>query len=203
MLSIIVSNGSDSKSFQLDPNFMIPFENLLAQICDLFSLNIQDFTPGSGSFKLVYKDDMDSDVSISSNEELGYAMQYSVQIDPLALYVVPLKHDRSFKKEKNLNKKRERRDKKFSNLKVYGSLEIDDLNEIELYKSVLIELDECGFKRFKSNLKVLKEYRQGNDFTDAKNKIMECEERKRRERKLKREKKNGLKKLKEKKREKC
>jgi len=193
MLSIIVSNGSDSKSFQLDPNFMIPFENLLAQICDLFSLNIQDFTPGSGSFKLVYKDDMDSDVSISSNEELGYAMQYSVQIDPLALYVVPLKHDRTFKKEKNSNKKRERRDKKFSNLKVYGSLEIDDLNEIELYKSVLIELDECGFKRFKSNLKVLREYRQGNDFTDAKNKIMECEERKRRERKLKREKKNGLK----------
>jgi len=179
--SIIVSNGSDTKTIQLDPNSN-PIENLLTQISDLFSLNIQDFNPNLGSFKLVYKDDMDSDISISSNEELGYAMQYSVQIDPLALYVVRLK----FKKEKNLNKNRERREKKFSNHKVYGSLEIDDLNEIELYKSVLIELDECGFRRFKSNLKFLKEYRQGNDFTDARNKIMEFEEGRRRERKLKR-----------------
>jgi len=201
-LSIRVSKGDDIRRFNLDTNFNNPFEILLTQVCNLFSLNISDFNPGvSASFKLVYKDDMDSDISISSSEELGYALQYSVQKDPLALYVIPLKQENSdqfrmydkaekwkFKKEKHLHKKRERRDKRFSNGKVYGSLDIYDPDEIELYKSVLIELDESGFKHFKSNLKFLKQYRQGNDFTEAKNKIMEYEERRGRERKLKREK---------------
>jgi len=94
-----------------------------------------------------------------------------------------------FKRERQLQKRNERRDKRFSNGKFYGSLDIYDPDEIELYKSVLIELDDNGFRRMKQNLKLLKQYRQGLDFTEAIKKVHECDERRSRENKLKREKK--------------
>jgi len=203
ILPIRVANGDDIRRFNLDTNQPNPFGVLLSQICNLYSLNMHDFQPGSASFKLVYKDDMNSDISISTTEELGYAMQYSVQKDPLALYVIPIVNQQidhfgdykaekwNFKREKHERRRRENRDKKYSNGKVYGSLDIYDPDEIELYKRVLIELDESGHRKFKSNLKFLKQFRQGNDFSEAINKIKENDERKSRERKLKKEKKMG------------
>jgi len=104
---------------------------------------------------------------------------------------------RRFKREARLQRRKERRENRLSNVKFFGSLEISDPDEIEMYKRVLIELDDDGYRHFKSNLKLLKQFRLGNDFTEAKNMIKENEERKCRERKLKREKK-WAKKLKEK-----
>jgi len=199
-LSIKIEKGEDIRRFHLESNLPNAFETLLTQICNLYALNISEFNPGlSPTLKLVYKDDTNSDISISSTEELAYAMQYSNQKDPLALYVLPLSSSFNkllykeekwrLKSEKQMQKKTERRDKRLSNGKIYGSLNIYDPDEIELYKSVLIELDDTGHRRMKQNLKFLKQYRQGNDFTEAIKKIQEFDERRSREHKLKREKK--------------
>jgi hypothetical protein len=66
--------------------------------------------------------------------------------------------------------------KKYSNLKQYNKLDIKDSNQIEIYKTALIELHHMGYKRFHFNLKNLVMYRKENDFSDAFNQIKIAED---------------------------
>jgi hypothetical protein len=65
--------------------------------------------------------------------------------------------------------------RKYSNLKNYQKLEIKE-DQIEDYKTKLIELHGLGYKRFFFNLKNLVQLREGNDFTKAVEEIKKMED---------------------------
>jgi len=56
---------------------------------------------------------------------------------------------------------------KYSKLKHYERLGINDTAQIEKYKARLIELHNMGYKRFCYNLKILVMFGKDNDFSEA------------------------------------
>jgi len=197
-LSLKITKGDDIRRFILTPVGDL-YQSLLNHICQLYGINPVVFTPNDphqnevGGLKLVYKDDSNHDITISSSDEVNYALNFSKEKNPLALYIIPQKSSAMSKAETRALKKKERIERKYSKVNVYHKFGITDPVEIELFRKELMELEQMGYYAMQKNLKFLVNNRNGNDFTEAKKKLIEKIDGMKKKKQLKKEKKKSKK----------
>jgi hypothetical protein len=192
----IVNNVHNDHYATTVPSSQFSYELLKAFICQRYSVDPSLFSMNQASrLKLVYKDDCNDDITISSDDELRLSLTYSADKNPLKIYIVS---DQGGDKEevKTYQKKRYRTlDEKilfrYSKPRLYESLNIHDVNEIELYKSKLVELHKMGFKRSKFNLKMMLNLRVKDDFSPAFEEIKRIEGEREKKRNLRYEQKQA------------
>jgi len=205
-LNIINTINNDMYSTTV-PSQECTYDNLKNFICQRYSIDPTLFsispttTNNHHHFKIIYKDDTNDSITISSNEELRLSLVYSLDKNPLKIYIISDggsssgSNDNNGSLEKKKQKWKDRAEQKLINRlskpRLYESLNINNEQEIELYKSKLVELHKMGFKRSKFNLKMMLNLRQNDDFSAAFEEIKRIELEREKKRKLKQEQKQS------------
>jgi len=184
-LTIKLVFDEEKRIFDLNINDEI-YSSLLNKINEIFKIKPEQFE-ANAQYKISFKDESGDFILISSNQELENAYRYGAEKNPLILYIQIQKT----KRRGNKMSPEQRMVIRYSKPRIYQKMNITDENEIEIYKSKLIELHNLGFKRSNFNIRVLVDKRNGDDFSLAFEEIKNVEGERNRKRLRKKEKRQA------------